>query len=661
MFFLLAFATTSALANEAHVFAFSFTGEGTKQLSGPTAVAVDNSGRSSEGDLYVTDSGNHRVEKFNENGEFLLMFGKEVNKTAVESHAPEAQQNLCTAASGAKCQAGMPDLSPGAFDSPTFVAVDGSSGPSAGDVYVGDPEQGRVSKFDSEGHLIATWGTDGELDFAHLEGIAVDPEGNLFVLDNTISLTGSATVHEYDPGGAELTSFPATLQTAVPGIAVDSSDDLYKTTGDAKVIGFDAASTEIGLIDDVQSAIGLAVDPSNEDLYVNQIGGFITQFAGGCPLPDCRPVASFGEGYLNEEDSTLNARGIAINSFDHTVYAINGRATGSEGGNVSVFYAPGILAEATTGASSQVGETSAMVTGQVDPAGAGAVTGCDFEYVDGTGFQESKYATAKVVPCEPATPYSSPTEVTASLPALQPGTIYHYRLVAANTKGSSVGVDRTFKTIILPAVTTDTITNLGRASATLTGNVNPAHGGFVFNCRFEFVENSVFRTSGYESSQAAPCSPPSPYYDTTGVSAELTGLREGTTYHYRLVAENSMGAGFGDDRTFSTLLAPEPSRHIRPKPVHHGPIYCSKTACSRTLDGSTRLQTWISPKFPRSYGWRFAVYRKGHSLPDTIDSVRCAGTFEGHGMIATLNGCGGRFKLTYLGPGHFSIRWRVFA
>ena len=45
-------------------------------------------------DIYVADSGNHRVEKFDPAGGFLLMFGKEVNRTAVEN-SRAAEVNVC--------------------------------------------------------------------------------------------------------------------------------------------------------------------------------------------------------------------------------------------------------------------------------------------------------------------------------------------------------------------------------------------------------------------------------------------------------------------------------------------------------------------------------------------------------------------------------------
>lgn len=92
-----------------------------------------------------------------------------------------------------------------------------------------------------------------------------------------------------------------------------------------------------------------------------------------------------------------------------------------------------------------------------------------------------------------------------------------------------------------------------------------------------------------------------------------------------------------------------------------GEVACSAEPCSRALQGSTRLRTWVSPSFPASYGWRFSVFREGHELKSVNSIGECSGTFGGRGMLATLNGCRRRLKLLYLGAVPFTIRWRVFA
>ena len=101
----LALSAPAALAST-HVFTTTFgaassTPANPYPLLHPSDVAIDQSSH----DVYVTDTGNHRVEKFDAAGHLLLMFGKGVNKTKVGAGAPEPQQNVCVPTAD-ECQAG---------------------------------------------------------------------------------------------------------------------------------------------------------------------------------------------------------------------------------------------------------------------------------------------------------------------------------------------------------------------------------------------------------------------------------------------------------------------------------------------------------------------------------------------------------------------------
>ena len=85
-------------------------------------------------------------------------------------------------------------------------------------------------------------------------------------------------------------------------------------------------------------------------------------------------------------------------------------------------------------------------------------------------------------------------------------------------------------------------------SATLAGNVTA--NGASTNVTFEYGE-----TIAYGSSVAAT---PSPVTGSiaTAVSAALSGLIPGTTYHYRVVASSTNGNTEGADQTFTTTAPP---------------------------------------------------------------------------------------------------------
>ena len=109
-------------------------GSGPGQFSYPAGVSLDFSGN-----VFVLDYRNLRIQKLSPAGEFVLMLGKEVNKTT--------GADLCTAASGDECGVGLAGSGPGEFELSTGanrIAVD-----AAGRIFYGD--KGRIQIFDSSG------------------------------------------------------------------------------------------------------------------------------------------------------------------------------------------------------------------------------------------------------------------------------------------------------------------------------------------------------------------------------------------------------------------------------------------------------------------------------------------------------------------------------
>ncbi|HEY7951781.1 MAG TPA: hypothetical protein VID70_02265, partial [Solirubrobacteraceae bacterium] len=124
---------------------------------------------------------------------------------------------------------------------------------------------------------------------------------------------------------------------------------------------------------------------------------------------------------------------------------------------------------------------------------------------------------------------------------LQPGTVYHYRLVATNLSGTTTGPDETFTTLdgTPPTVETGAATQISPGSATITGVVDPA--GESANYEFEVGTTESYGTQLFGSIS-------SPEEVTVG----LSGLLPETVYHYRLVASSAAGTVRGADRTFTT-------------------------------------------------------------------------------------------------------------
>jgi CSLREA domain-containing protein len=95
-----------------------------------------------------------------------------------------------------------------------------------------------------------------------------------------------------------------------------------------------------------------------------------------------------------------------------------------------------------------------------------------------------------------------------------------------------------------PRVTTGDASAISTTAATLSGTVNPSLRAASYH--FEFGTTASYGSSTPDAAAGAANS-------ARPVSANLSGLAPGTTYHYRLVASNADGTATGSDMTFTTV------------------------------------------------------------------------------------------------------------
>ena len=214
-------------------------------------------------------------------------------------------------------------------------------------------------------------------------------------------------------------------------------------------------------------------------------------------------------------------------------------ATGSAAGLDAVFATSGRPPSVSTLAATAVTSSAATLNGSVNPNGP-AVLQCSFEYGPTAAYGAS-------LPCS-ATPGSGTSSVVvfATLGGLGPGAVYHYRLRASTLNGSTDGADRTVTALPLtPTVSTGSATAVTATSATLTGTVD-SRGAPLSSCAFEF--NSA--------DSLLPCAVlPTAGSGPAAVTANVSGLRPGTVFSYRLLATNAGGTGYAAISQFATLLA----------------------------------------------------------------------------------------------------------
>ncbi len=198
---------------------------GDGQFHDPAGLAV-----SPGGEIYVTDSSNHRIQRFSSSGVFLGKFG-----------------TFCTMFDLVGCVdpdgLGPLDVGDGGLAFPRGIAID-----SAGDVYVADSSNHRVQKFTSTGAFVFLLGTmdigfdifgSGDGEFFGPNDVDVDGGDNLFVIE-----AGNQRVQKFSTTGLFLdkwgTQGGAAGQFVTPnGIAVDTDTNVFAAdTGNDRIQKF---------------------------------------------------------------------------------------------------------------------------------------------------------------------------------------------------------------------------------------------------------------------------------------------------------------------------------------------------------------------------------------------------------------------------------------
>ena len=169
-----------------------------------------------------------------------------------------------------------------------------------------------------------------------------------------------------------------------------------------------------------------------------------------------------------------------------------------------------------------------------------------FEYGTTTGYGTK-------TPVQGPTSASGSTPLTASVTGLSLSTLYHYRVVATNSLGTTKSADMTFTTN--PAVAG--LQTLPASNITLDGvqlNAQFTGNGDATTYYFEYGLTPAFG----KKTAPAPGEDAGAPTGVTPLSEVITDFEAYTTYHYRIVATNSEGATFGPKLTFETLPAPLP-------------------------------------------------------------------------------------------------------
>jgi sugar lactone lactonase YvrE len=489
-------------------------------------VAVDNSGGSSDGNIYVTQSNAGVVKVFSSDGEPL----------------------------GTLNGSGTPN---GAFGEACGVAVDQANG----DVYIASYEN-HVWRYSPSGATVV------EGDYSGGIATSINPcqlavaSGSIYVHNWKESAPiGTGPLKKYATSefatGAPPSPPSTQLADKVSAVATDlANGDVYVDEGD-KVSVFDSSGTSLysfGSGDFGSVSAGIAVkgggnvyvsDPTNHqvDVYgpfsappplletkaASDVKHTKATLHGHLDPNDSLPITgcvfewgtdtSYGEApiscaegssFTQAADVSAELTGLTPGTTYHFRLHLTTGAGGFDGEDRSFETTPpSSVPEATTGEGTILSASSSELKGSVDP-NANPLTDCHFEYVTDLALQATGFtdlSSGGSLPCDQA-PGSIPAdfedhEVSATATGLDPEQVYRFRLVAENANGPGAGADALVPGP--PLVETTGSPTRTTTTARLDSRVS-SHGAST-SYHFEYVTDSQFQASGFAGAASTPDTP----------------------------------------------------------------------------------------------------------------------------------------------------------
>jgi NHL repeat len=328
------------------------SGSGAGQLTSPTFIAVDNSAGASAGDVYVGDTGDNLVTKFDASGALISSWG-----SGGQLDGSTATDGPFGSLAGLAVDvAGTLDVFGGGgtmfefaqdstfstdFGTPRGTAPNGLAVDNTGSFYKvpGDPV---VEKFDAFGADI------GELDPTdNATGLAVDTSTNdLYVEQGGSSISHFAPPPDCDPSVAPdcapVDSFGSGHLNGAAGLAVDSSNGrVYAAdSGDQTIVVFAPPLPGAPIIDGT-SVTG--VTPTSADLraVVNPdllASTYHFQYGTSTAYGQSTPESSLPGADYADHDAGAHIQGLAANTtYHYRVVASNSAATSGVAGPDQTF------------------------------------------------------------------------------------------------------------------------------------------------------------------------------------------------------------------------------------------------------------------------------------------------------------------------------------
>jgi hypothetical protein len=464
-------------------------GGGSGQLSSPDGVAVNQDTQS----VYVMDHENYRIQQYDAIGNFIRTWG-----WGVLDGSPALQ--ICELPN--TCQAGLPGSGGGQIG-PTSANAQLAIARTTGNIYVADPGNNRVLVFDGTGNFLYDFGTSGsgggQFGVNSPTRVAVDSTGDIYVVDpgnNRVQRFNDTGTFDRGFADAILTGEPSPVEVAVnltddhvfvaKPCTPDLCPDAPEVADERRIFEFDrsgllvdgthAANVGVGETGGMSfnSAIGrlylttgdavfileAIVAPTVSNVIVATPGATTAWFAASVN-PQGSPTSYRFEYSADGNDwTTVGSGDISLGSGTDPV-EVQAFVTGLKGDTA---YRARIVATKGFGNADAISTPSSFSTDAVPPE----ITLGSTTATEDSGNASKRQVTlrARIKPRGQATTYQfrfGPDDtygvglpaiprpigdgddwvvVEQTIGSLKPGTSYHYKIVASNATGDTVGDDQ---------------------------------------------------------------------------------------------------------------------------------------------------------------------------------------------------------------------------
>lgn len=295
----------------------------------------------------------------------------------------------------------------------------------------------------------------------------------------------------------------------------------------------------------------------------------------------------------------------------------------------------------TTGGASSVTTTAATVFASVNPHGLATTYAFQYGTSSAYGAQTAAHSAGSG---------TSGKVVSLRIHGLTPGVRYHYRVIASNADGTSVGGDRSFKTALPPAKPPTVIATAPFAptatGVAFTALINPGNAGTMY--RFQYGTSTAYGLETFGQWIAGGTTPRS-------VSFRINSLAPHTTYHFRVVASNRAGTTYGPDTLAQTgpfppgqlvvVTGPRHQRRSHPWYVTRGQLVLGSGVSTAVGCGSGRVTVWFTSG-RRTVGRGHADLGGGHcsyrvrlrvSVPASVTRLRVHVRFGGNAILTPFD------------------------